>query len=64
MKPLYDRLIEHAAVFEKIAQVNMAAHYEEVIERGKEAKRLSNDLQEAASLILDLQKDLANADAH
>lgn len=55
MKPLYDRLIEHAAVFEKIAQQNLAAHYGEVIERGREAKRLSDDLQEAASFILDHQ---------
>ena len=53
MKPLYDRLIEHAAVFEKIATANMVSHYEEVIERGKQAKRLSEDLQEAASFILD-----------
>ncbi len=54
-EPLFERLAKHAAIFEKVAEKNLASHYEEVQARGKEAFQLAADLREAMTRIRELE---------
>lgn len=51
-EPLFERLARHAAIFEKVAERNLANPFEEVQERGREALRLAGDIREAMQVIL------------
>lgn len=52
---LVDRLAAHAAFFEKIAERNLASHYEEVHARGEATRALAADLCEAILTIWQLK---------
>lgn len=53
---LFDRLALHAATFDKIAEKNMASHYQEVCERGQRAHLLAMDIKKAMIAVRELDE--------
>jgi hypothetical protein len=48
---LFDRLAKHAVIFSAVAKKNLASHYEEVQQRGREAEELAADLMLAMEVV-------------